>query len=48
MNKKYILYVTAAIALASLSFWFYEKKRVEKLNSRVDSLQSALDKLNKI
>lgn len=48
MNKKYILFVTAAIAFASFGFWFYEKKRVEKLNARVDSLQSALDKLNNI
>lgn len=48
MNKKYILYVTAALALASFSFWFYEKKRVERLNSRVDTLESALEKLNKI
>ena len=48
MNNKYVLYVTAAIALASFGFWFYEKKRVEALNAQVDNMQTALDKLSKI
>jgi len=48
MNTKYIIYISAALALASLGYYFYEKKRVEELNSRVDTLQSALDKLNNI
>jgi hypothetical protein len=48
MNKKYIVYIAATFALASFGYWYYEKKRVEALNARVDTLQSALDKLNKI
>lgn len=48
MNTKYIVYVSAALAVAAFGYYFYEKKRVEELNSRVDTLESALDKLNKI
>jgi hypothetical protein len=48
MNKKYIVYISLGIALVSLGYYFYEKKRIDKLNQKVDSLQDALDKLNKI
>jgi hypothetical protein len=48
MNKKYLLYATAGIALLSLGYYFYEKRRIDKLNAKVDSLQTALNTLSNL
>jgi hypothetical protein len=47
-NKKIILLLTSSILLASFGFWFYEKKRVQALNKQVDTIESAMNKLNNI
>lgn len=47
MNKtKAILILSSTIAILGFGYWFYEKKRVQALNERVDSLEDALAKLN--
>jgi len=45
MKGKHIIYLTTAIALASLGFYFYQKRRVSELNKKVDSLEDALKRL---
>ena len=45
MKGKTIIYLTSAIALASLGFYFYQKRRVSELNKKVDSLEDALKQL---
>jgi hypothetical protein len=40
MKGKTIIYLTSAIALASLGFYFYQKRRVNELNKKVDSLEN--------
>jgi len=45
MKGKTIIYLTSAIALASLGFYFYQKRRVNELNKKVDSLEDALKSL---
>jgi hypothetical protein len=45
MKGKTLLYITSALALASLGYYFYEKQRVKALNEKVDSLEDAIKKL---
>jgi uncharacterized protein HemX len=42
---KWILLVTSALALAAFGYYFYEKKRVKEIDSRVDSLEAAIKRL---
>jgi hypothetical protein len=42
MKAKTIIYLTTALALASLGFYFYEKRRIKEINERVDSLEDVL------
>jgi hypothetical protein len=46
MNTKYIVYISAALAVASLGYYFYEKKKNDEFNRRIDTVESALEKLN--
>lgn len=45
MKGKTIIFLTSAIALASLGFYFYQKRRVSELNKKVDTLEDALKSL---
>ena len=45
MKLKPIIYLSTALALASLGFYFYQKRRVSELNKKVDSLEDALQRL---
>jgi peptidoglycan/LPS O-acetylase OafA/YrhL len=45
MTQKTIIILTTTIAIASLSYYFYEKIRVQQINERVDSLEDALKRL---
>lgn len=40
-----VLLVSATIAIASVAYWFYEKQRKKDIDSRVDSLETALQRL---
>jgi hypothetical protein len=44
MKGKIILYTASVIALASIGYYFYQKRRVQELDSRVDSLEDAIKK----
>ena len=45
MKGKSIIYITTALALASLGYYFYQKKRVNELNKKVDTLEDAIKRL---
>ena len=42
MKVKILLYVTSALAIVSMGYYFYEKRRVKALNEKVDSMEDAL------
>lgn len=42
MKVKVLLYVTSIIAIASVGYYVYEKRRVKALNEKVSSLEDAL------
>jgi cell division protein FtsL len=48
--KKYkvILIVTSVIAIASVGYFIYQKKRNEEINKKVTSLEDAIKKLEAI
>lgn len=46
--KNAIIYGSAIVALASVGFYFYEKKRVKKLDERVVTLEEALATLQNV
>lgn len=49
MNKtKSILLITSTLAILGVGYWYYQKKRVQALNEKVDSLEDALSRLNEI
>jgi hypothetical protein len=45
MKGKTLLILTSTIAIASIGYYFYEKRRVNELNKKVDSLEDALKML---
>ena len=42
MKVKILLYVTSALAIVSMGYYIYEKRRVKALNEKVDSMEDAL------
>tara|TARA_R110000868_G_scaffold101361_4_gene279107 strand:+ start:12698 stop:12862 length:165 start_codon:yes stop_codon:yes gene_type:complete len=42
MKVKILLYVTSALAIVSIGYYVYEKRRVKALNEKVDSMEDAL------
>lgn len=40
-----VLLISATIAIAAVGYWFYEKQRKKDIDSRVDSLETALQRL---
>jgi len=45
MKAKSIIYITTALAFASLGYYFYQKKKVNELNRKVDTLEDAIKRL---
>jgi hypothetical protein len=48
MKKTTLIFLTTSLALASLGYYFYQKQRVKRLNEKVDSLEDALNQLQKL
>lgn len=40
-----LLLISASLAIASVGYWFYEKKRKQAIDERVDSYEEALKRL---
>jgi hypothetical protein len=47
MKVKILLYVTSALALVSIGYYVYERKRIKALNEKVDSMEDALKEWEK-
>jgi cellobiose-specific phosphotransferase system component IIC len=45
MKGKTLLIITSAIAVASIGYYLYEKRRVDEINKKVTSLEDALKQL---
>lgn len=43
---KIVLIVCSVLAVGGFGYWMYEKRRVKKLNEKVDSLDDALEALS--
>lgn len=50
MNKttKILIIVSSILAIAGVSYYFYEKKRVAEINARVDTLEDAFKKIDEL
>ena len=47
-NYKVILIATSVIAVASVGYFLYQKKRNQEINNKVTSLEDAIKKLESI